>query len=225
MGDSGNAEPGKPRNLLILGAGGFAREVAAMVNNINQAQPGSWITIGYLERGTDRRGKSIEGVTVLNHDDLGQYSSDIYAVAAIGNPKLREIAVKDAEKNGFKYATLIHPSVILSNPQAIRIGTGSIVCAGCIITTEVTIGSHVIINLDCSIGHDAILEDYVTLSPGCHISGVNAIRRNAFLGTGAVTIEHCEIGARAIIGAGATVVGNIPEDVTAVGVPAKPVRK
>lgn len=210
-----------PKNILILGAGGFAREVAALVDNINDAHPGTWNTIGYLERGDERRGEIMAGAPILNFADLDRFKTDIYAVAGIGNPKTKELALKDAEKLGCKFATLVHPSVVLAYRKTLVIGQGSIICAGCIIAIGASIGSHVILNFDCSIGHDTIIEDYVTLSPGCHLSGFNVLRRSCFLGTGAVTIEHLEIGARSVIGAGAAVVRDIPEDVTAVGVPAK----
>jgi sugar O-acyltransferase (sialic acid O-acetyltransferase NeuD family) len=211
------------RNLLILGAGAFARETAVMVNNINQSYPGSWNIIGYLERGDERRGQLLEGYPIISYDDLDEYASnDIYAVAAIGNPKIKEVAVKDAEKIGCRFTTLIHPSVIFADQKTTRIGAGSIICAGCILAVAVTIGNHVIINFDCTIGHDVIIEDYATLSPGCHISGFNVLREKSFLGTGVVTVEHREVGARSIVGAGAAVVSNIPPDVTAVGLPAKP---
>ena len=85
---------------------------------------------------------------------------------------------------------------------------------------NIRIGEHVILNLDCTVGHNTVIEDYVTVSPGCHLSGYSTIRRGAYLGTGAVTIERREIGARSIIGAGAVVIRDIPADVTAVGVPA-----
>jgi len=104
----------------------------------------------------------------------------------------------------------------------VNVGAGSMICAGNILTVNITIGKHVILNLDCTVGHDSVIEDYVTISPGCHLSGGTAIRRGAFLGTGVVTIENHEIGAYSKIGAGAVVINDIPEKVTAIGIPAKP---
>jgi serine acetyltransferase len=107
----------------------------------------------------------------------------------------------------------------------VSFGEGTIICAGNIITVNISIGAHVIVNLDCTIGHDSVIEDFVTISPGVHLSGYTTLRRGSYVGTGAVTVERHEVGAHATIGAGAAVVKDIPENVTAVGLPAKPVIK
>jgi len=208
------------KNLVILGAGGFAREVAWLVANINQTQPRTWNLIGFWERGTQRIGQLINGAPVIGIDDVRQYLPALYAVGAIGDPRLREHAVGEAESIGCQFATLIAPTVEYDR-STVMIGYGSIICGGSIVTVNVSIGAHVIINLDCTIGHDSVIEDYATISPGCHLSGYTMIRRGAFLGTGAVTIERCEIGTRSVIGAGSVVIRNIPPDVTVIGVPAK----
>ena len=89
-----------------------------------------------------------------------------------------------------------------------------------IATTDIEIGAHVAINLDCTIGHDTVNGDYVTASPGYHISGCVTIGRNAFLGTGASILEHLSVGAHAVIGAGAVVTRDIVDHALAVGMPA-----
>jgi sugar O-acyltransferase (sialic acid O-acetyltransferase NeuD family) len=138
----------------------------------------------------------------------------------MGETKIRERAVNQAKELGFKFATLIHPNVLVDK-STVLIGEGCIICAGNILTVNITVGNHVIINIDCTIGHDCVLEDFVTVSPGCHLSGYTTVRHGAYLGTGAVTTEKHEIGSSSIIGAGAVVVRNIPANVTAVGIPAK----
>jgi sugar O-acyltransferase (sialic acid O-acetyltransferase NeuD family) len=215
-----SVESQSPRNLVILGAGGFAREVAWLVADINRAQPNTWNLIGFLERGTERTGQVINGVPVIGAAEVSQNLTNSYAVAAIGDPRTKERAVHEVESIGCQFATLVHPSVKYDR-STVAIGSGSIICAGNILTVNIIIGAHVIINLDCTIGHDSVIEDYVTISPGCHLSGYTTIRGSAFLGTGAVTIDRCQIGTRTIIGAGAVVVGEIPSGVTAMGVPAK----
>lgn len=208
------------KNLVILGAGGFAREVAWLVSEINQCRPGTLNLIGFLERGTDRVGQLVNGVRVLSVEDVKLYLPEVYAVAAMGDTKAKERAVREAQGMGCQFLTLIHPTVKYDRSTVV-IGSGSIICAGCILTVNITIGSHVIINLDCTIGHDSIIEDYVTISPGCHLSGYTVVRKGANLGTGVVTIEKQCIGAHSVVGAGAAVVNEIPANVTAVGLPAK----
>lgn len=207
------------KKLVVLGAGGFAREIAWLVWDIDQIS-NEWEIVGFVEHSTERVGQVMNGVPIINMDQAMRYLPDICAVAAIGDPSLKERAVKEAEDFGFKFATLLHPSV--SKSKFVSIGAGSMICAGNILTVNVTIGKHVILNLDCTVGHDSVIEDYATISPGCHLSGRTVIRRGAFLGTGVVTIENHEIGAYSKIGAGAAIVKDIPEKVTAIGIPARP---
>jgi sugar O-acyltransferase (sialic acid O-acetyltransferase NeuD family) len=209
------------KKLVILGAGGFAREVAWLVAEMNCANVSNdWDIIGFLKHSMDRLGQTINGIPVIDAGEVAKHLPHIYAVAAIGDPQTRERAVIEAKGIGCKFATLIHPGVQM-DLGTVKIGAGSIVCAGNTLTVNVSIGEHVILNLDCTVGHDTVIEDYVTVSPGCHLSGYTTIRRGAYLGTGAVTIERREIGAHSIIGAGAVVIRDIPADVTAVGVPAR----
>lgn len=215
-----STESRSPMNLVILGAGGFAREVAWLIANINQLQPKTWNVIGFWEQGAERIGQLINGVPVVGADSVRQYVPNLYAVAAIADPKSKERAVQEAHTTGCKFATLIHPTVQYDQ-STIKIGPGTIICGGSILSVNIAIGAHVIINLDCTIGHDTIIEDYATILPGCHIAGYTTIRRSALLGAGMVTIPRCEIGASSVIGAGAVVVRNIPPNARATGVPAK----
>jgi len=209
------------KKIVILGGGGFAREVAWLVADINRASVGdSWGIIGFLEQSPERAGQVMNGIPIIDMDEVARHLPNLYAVAAVGKPSLKERAVMQAEEIGCSFATLIHPTVQMDT-QTVSIGAGSTVCAGSILTVDVFIGKHVIVNLDCTVGHNSVIEDYVTISPGCHLSGYTTIRHSAYLGTGAVTIERREIGANAIIGAGAVVVRDIPPNVTAVGVPAR----
>ena len=117
-----------------------------------------------------------------------------------------------------KFATLIDPSVILSN--RVEIGEGSIICAGTILTVDISIGKHVIINLDCTLGHDDIINDFVTIYPSVNVSGNVEIGECSELGTGAQIIQGKRIVSNTIIGAGAVVVKDIIESNVYVGVPA-----
>jgi sugar O-acyltransferase (sialic acid O-acetyltransferase NeuD family) len=209
-----------PENLVILGGSGFAREVVWLVSDINQVKLKKWNLVGFWERRAELTGQLINGVPVIGSDDVRQYLPDLFAVAAIGDPRVKERAVKEAENVGCQFATLIHPTVQYDQ-STVTIGPGSIICAGNILTVNITIGTHVIINLDCTIGHDCVIEDYATISPGCHLSGYTVVRKGAYLGTGAVTVEKHEIGVHSIIGAGSVIVKDIPANVTALGIPAK----
>jgi sugar O-acyltransferase (sialic acid O-acetyltransferase NeuD family) len=207
------------KNLVILGAGGFAREVAWLVSEINCADPGAWNVVGFWDREPAGAPRTLNGFPVLSRGDVDRFLPDLFAVAAIGHPSVKRRAVTEAAAAGCRFATLVHPDVRY-DAATVEIGAGSILCAGNIITVNVKIGSHVILNLDCTVGHDSVFGDFSTISPGCHLSGYSTIGEGAFLGTGAALIERRSVGEDAIIGAGAVVTSNIPPNVTAVGVPA-----
>lgn len=212
------------QNLVILGSSGLAREVAWLISEINSAGTGNWNIIGFWGNSDEEVGRVINGYPVLSVKDVAKHAPNLFAVAAIGNPDYRKRAVEASNQIGCQFATLIHPNVRY-DASTVKFGAGAVVCAGSILTVNIVLGAHVYINLDCTVGHDSVLEDFVTISPGCHLSGHTVIREGAFLGSGVTTKEWKEIGSRAVIGAGATVVTDIPSGVIATGLPARVIRK
>lgn len=210
------------KRLVILGAAGFAREVAWLVGEINAQEP-EWELVGFADRAASGVPRLLNGFPVLTVEAAAG-GADTWAVAAIGSPESRERAVMEAAAHRFRFAMLVHPAVRMDG-RPVEVGAGTIICAGNILTVNIVVGQHVIINLDCTIGHDSRIEDFVTISPGAHLSGHSVLRRGAYIGTGAVTVEQHEIGAGAVVGAGGAVVRDVPAGVTAVGVPAKPLLK
>lgn len=210
-------------DLIIVGASGFGREVAWAVERINKVEP-TWRLLGFMDDSDDLQGTEINGYKVLGKiADLGNYPL-AYFVVAVGSSKVREQIVSNmkAENPDIKFGTVIDPSVEKSD--LVTIGEGTIICAHTIITVNIEIGSHVIINLDCTIGHDAVVQDFVTLYPSVNVSGITNIGRAVELGTGMQIIQGKKVGDYSIIGAGAVVVKDIPEKCTAVGSPAKPIK-
>ena len=101
-------------------------------------------------------------------------------------------------------------------------GPGTIICSHASLTNHITLGRHVHVNLNCTIGHDSVMSDYVTLSPLVSISGGVKAENGAFFGAGSVVNPRLTVGKDAIVGAGAAVVRDVKAGITAVGVPAKP---
>jgi sugar O-acyltransferase (sialic acid O-acetyltransferase NeuD family) len=140
-----------------------------------------------------------------------------------GDGKLRrEIGLRVIESGG-TLATVIHPAATVS-PSA-TIGAGSMIAAGAVIGPNTIVGRFCIINTSASADHDNVLEDGVNLSPGVHLAGTVTVREDAFVGVGAAAIPGVTIGRRSVVGAGATVVGDVPDDVTVVGTPAHVLKK
>lgn len=211
------------KELIIVGASGFGREVAWLVERINRVSP-TWNLHGFIDDNDLIQNTCINGYKVLGKtNDIAGFP-EAYYVCAVGASKTREkIIDKLVNINpDIKFATLIDPSVERS--ELIDIGAGTVICAHTIMTVNITIGEHVIINLDCTIGHDAVLDDYVTLYPSVNVSGATHIGRGTELGTGMQIIQGKTIGEYTIVGAGAVVVKDIPDMCTAVGSPAKPIK-
>jgi sugar O-acyltransferase (sialic acid O-acetyltransferase NeuD family) len=200
-------------DIIIIGAGGFAREVAWLIEEINLTNR-EWNLIGFFDENTNDT-KLLNGYKVLNKNDLENHTH-AYLVVAIGDSETRKKVVN--RYSSFKFATLIHPDVSISSTN--RVGEGSIVCKGNIITVNVDIGNHVIVNIDSTIGHDALLEDFVTVLPSVNISGFVKIKECSNIGTGVQIIQERTIGRNSIIGAGSVVVKDIKDYVVAVGIPA-----
>ena len=211
------------KDLIIFGASGFGREVAWAVERINKVSS-TWNLLGFMDDADDIQETEINGYKVLGKtDDVGDYP-DAYFVVAVGASRIREKIVTNMKvvNPSIKFGTIIDPSVEISD--FVTIGDGTIICAHTIITVNIDIGSHVIINLDCTIGHDAILKDFVTLYPSVNVSGITNIGHAVELGTGMQIIQGKTVGDYSIVGAGAVVVKDIPARCTAVGSPAKPIK-
>lgn len=211
------------KKIVIIGAGGFAREVAWLIEEINNKNE-EWDLLGFIEEGNKNLGSVLNNYKILGDFKWIVDSSidNLFYVCAVGDPKLKQKFSKVAENLNLKPATLIHPNAKMSNYN--MIGKGTIICAGCIITVNTQIGKHVIINIDSTIGHDAIIGDYSTILPSVNISGNVKIGTGCNIGTSAAIINKITIGCNTIIGAGATVTKDLPGNCTAVGTPAKPIK-
>ncbi len=209
------------KDLYIIGAGGFGREVAWLVERINEVNP-TWNLRGFIDDNESLWG-SVEGeYLVLGGCEYLNSLNNVYAVCAVGSAKIRKIIIDKLKNSNVKFATLVDPSALVSN--RVDIGEGSIICAGTIITVDIKIGNHVIINLDCTIGHDDVIEDFVTIYPSVNVSGNVLIGECSELGTGMQIIQGKKVAPNTIIGAGAVVVKDCAESGTYVGSPAKRIK-
>jgi sugar O-acyltransferase (sialic acid O-acetyltransferase NeuD family) len=212
------------KKIAVYGAGGFGLEVAMLIEQINAVKP-QWDIAGFFDDGVSE-GTVVNDYPVLGGvDGLNRWPSDLHLILALGWPKTRIQVLQQITNPKIRFPVLIHPSVIAGNANYLSIGEGSIICAGSIITTNIDIGRHVIINLACTVGHETTIGDFSSFMPACNISGEVKIGNATFWGTGAKIINQKTVGNAAIIGAGAVVVNDIPAQVTALGVPAKVVKK
>ncbi|WP_119071453.1 acetyltransferase [Aggregatilinea lenta] len=213
-----------PKQIAVYGGGGFAREVAWLVQSCNR-DGDRYRVVCFIDDDTELHGTKLNGIPVVGLQEAYLQFPLANVVGGIGSPATREKTILKAAELGFEFEMVIHPSVERS--EWVEFGEGAVICAGTILTTNIVLGRHVQINLDCTIGHDVQMDDFATLAPGVHVSGCVHIGKRAYVGTGAVIINGTQdapliIEDDAIIGAGACVTKHVPAGLTVVGVPAKP---
>jgi len=203
--------------LVIIGAGGHGREVLDVVDAINAGKP-TFEVLGFLDDGSpDRALIEGRGCRVLGGSlDL---PDGVAYVVGIGTGGHRRAIDERLRERAPESPVLVHPDTTIG--PDVELGPGTVVAAGVRMGNHIRIGRHVHVNMNCTVHHDAVLQDHVTLSPGCHVNGNVTLGAGSFLGTGAVVIQGRTVGADATIGAGAVVVRDVPGGVTAVGVPAR----
>jgi len=207
--------------LAVVGAGGLGREVAWLIRDINEKEP-TWDFVGFIDDSLS--GKTVEGYPIIgNFEMLEKMDPAPYVVCAIGDPVIRKSVVDRCLDIGLEFATLVHPSVLLSD--FVEIGSGSVICAGTVLTTNIKIGAYSVLSPNCTMGHDSVLGDFASLMPATNIAGEVTVGEGCYFGINSGAINQVSIGEWSIIGAGAMVVNDIPPRVVAVGVPAKPIKQ
>lgn len=208
------------KDIIIIGAGGYAREVLMLIDSINAENP-QWRVLGFVESTSKNRGNLVQQYKVLG--DLSYIKkSSAYVICAIGDSKIRKKVLDSIKLESNRYPILIHPSAIVGDN--VIIGEGTVIFPNTIITTDVTVGKHVFLSLNSLISHDSEIGDYSTLLPGCKVSGNVNIGNLCTLGTGSTVIQGINIGEKAYVGAGAVVIDDVVKNTLVVGVPAKKVK-
>lgn len=210
-------------DIVIIGAGGFGREVKVLIDDINKIRP-TYTFKGFYDDGFEK-GTLVNGFRILGGiSDLNNLPVPTLVAVAIGLPDIKRKILQQLENINLQYPTLIHPSVISSN-DFVSIGNGCIICAGNILTCNIVIQDFVILNLMCTVGHDTTVKKYSSFMPSVNISGDVIIHEAVYVGTGAKIINQLEIGENTIVGAGAVVSKSLPSNCTAVGIPAKVIKQ
>lgn len=211
--------------LVIVGMGGFGREVHEIVDAVNQASDEEgqrYDLLGFLD--DDPAAKELEERRGISHlgpaSTLASLPPEVQYVIAIGSPTVRRRIDEMVVRSGREAATLVHPSAVVGR-RGIVLGPGSIVCASAVVATDITFGRHVHVNMGATVGHDAVCRDYVTISPNAAVSGNVELSTEVFVGTGAVIIQDRRVGAGSVVGAGSAVMHDLGPNITAVGVPAR----
>jgi len=190
---------------VLIGYGGFCREILA--------------DLGYKLKCFVDDEFHKEGETYK----LSDFNADEYeALVVVGDPKLRKSIVDNLPKETKFWNYISKHAIIMDELKSI--GVGNIICAGTIITTNVSIGNHVQLNLSTTIGHDTVISNYVTTAPDVSISGNVNIGDCVYLGTKSSVREKITICSNTTFGLNCGIVSNITEIGTYVGTPCKKIK-
>ena len=208
------------KRVIIIGAGGHGREVAEILRHQSKHVGGPSV-LGFIVDEPNQHHEVINGLPVLG--DWSWFQSidrnDVAVICAVGLPDVRKRLVARAVSSGLSFADAISASAYVS-PDA-KLGKGVMIFPHTAISANTVIDDHVIVNVGATISHDARINRYGTINPGVNLAGNVTIGEGCYLGVGSSVIQRVSIGPWSVIGAGAVVIQNLPEHVTAVGVPAR----
>ena len=207
--------------LVIVGCGGHGREIFGVLTAVNVHAGEPWKVLGFLDdapseaslRCLDRLGAAWLGPNEL------LAGLDAHYVIGIGDPGIRAAVAARLEPAGRPAATVVHPAASVGPDN--HIADGVVVFAGARVTTNVTLGRHVHLNQNATVGHDSTLAEYVQVNPLASVSGNCVVGREALIGTHACVLEGRSVGDRARVGGGACVVHDVDAGRTVKGVPAR----
>ncbi len=207
------------KEIAVIGAGGFGREVRWLIERINQVNP-TWNFVGFYDDAFDADNRENE-LIIGPVSDLIDRKEPLSVVCAIGSPPVRKRVIEYIEGNtNLSFPFLIDPAAIVG--ESCEVSEGCIICANTVVTTDVVIGAHVHINLNCTVGHNAVIGRFSTVYPLVSISGDTSLGEVSEFGTNSTILQSLTIANQTRVGAGAVVTKDIEEpNYTYVGVPAR----
>jgi sugar O-acyltransferase (sialic acid O-acetyltransferase NeuD family) len=207
------------KDIAIIGAGDFGREIALLVKQINKVRP-TWNLMGFYD---DKfiKGSLIYKLPVLGRvSELNELTTPINLALGIANPQVKKTIIEELLNPLLLFPTLVYPGCELGDDANV-FGKGCLVCCGCIFTVNIRVGEFVIFNLGCTIGHDAKIDSYTSIMPNCNVSGGAVIGSGCYFGTGSIVLQNLSIGDNSVVGAGAVVTRSAAANSKLIGVPAR----
>jgi len=205
--------------LAVIGEGGHSKVIMDIIRSHNGKVKAilddKYEQLACFEDGM-YRGPVASATELLSQNDQLRF------VIAIGSNQVRKTIAASLDFSEDRFASLIHPSAVVS--PSVKIGCGTVVMAQCTINADAVVGNHSIINTGAIVEHDSRVSDYAHIAPRATLTGAVTVREGTLIGAGASIIPGKWIGEWSIVGAGSTVISDIPAFSTAVGSPARVTR-
>ena len=206
------------KKILIFSAGPAGREANQLIISINKANP-EWEVVGYVDDDPKKSNKIIDQIKIYSNKNKPK-KKEIYAICGIMDHKIRKkIYNQEIIKDGYKLTNLIHPNI--EQPKCFKLGIGNIIFGNVHISFEVKIGNFSIISNYCDLGHNLIMQDYLTVMPSVVIGGNCKIENNTLIGSGAKIHQGLKIGKNCKIGMGTLITNEVEENKIIVDYPRK----
>jgi sugar O-acyltransferase (sialic acid O-acetyltransferase NeuD family) len=215
----------RPRKLVLVGAGGLAREAAEAVRATNTISP-TWDLLGFVDDDPAKQGTAVGGIPVLGPVEAVHDHPNALILICPGRPDnyvARRLLVNRLGLDDERYATVIHPSATFGS--TCEIGPGTVLLAHVDLTTNVSVGRHVVAMPQVVLTHDVTVDDFATIASGVRVGGACRVGQGAYLGSGACLREGIGVGEWALVGMGSIVTRDIPAKRVWYGVPARDVSR
>lgn len=207
------------KKIAIYGAGGFGREVACLINKINEKSP-EWDIIGFFDDGIEKGTRNEYGEILGGINEVNNYPENLAVVLAIASPKIIEKIIGNITSSKIYFPNIISPDVIFLDRNNVRLGKGNIISFRCVISCNVRIGDFNIFNWAITIGHDVSIQNFNAFMPDVKISGEVTIGNKNFFGVNSTVLQQIHIGNETVIGASSLILRKTKDGMTYVGNPA-----
>ena len=211
------------KRLLIIGAGGFGREVLQYAMDISAAGLAQWEIAGFLDDNLNALDNYSYEYKVIGTIAGHKVSDEYVYICAIGDPKTKLTIGRRFQNEGARFINIIHPSAYIG--RTCKMGTGNVLCPGTSLTADVKMGNFIALNQKSCFTHDSVIGDGCTISSYCDITGFASLGEGVFMGSHAVVCPGVSVGDYARIGAGSVVIFDLKDNMTVLGVPAKKILK